>query len=308
MKRENWIRAALTGLLLAVLVCVSGALPKSEEESASEAASAVAESERPLFSTEGLMPGIVLVEGVFYCVQEDGSLLQKPGCHSLGDTRVYCEGKSAVLHILSHTVQLSDGRRFLLEGGDIVRAIGLREHHGSLYFLQPDFSALCDGSWKGMRFGPDGKYTCGNAEIDAFVDAIVREVTDPSMSREEKLYACYEYVFEHTDYQSNNNHVARGAACSSWTEEAMLRLMERGKGNCYCYAAEMYYLAKRVGYYNARAISGGVMPDNDHGWLEIPVNGEPTVTDPELESKNFSEPGHIFLTPYDDTPWEYNRD
>lgn len=310
MKRGKWIGAALAGLVLAVLACASGVLPIIEEKPAPEPAPEIVAAqpepveEKP-FSTDGLEPGFTRVDGAFYYVQEDGTLLRESGCHTLGDTRVYCEGESAVLQILSHQVELSDGRRFLVEGGEIVRSMGLKDFYGNLYFLKPDFSLLCDGSWKGMRFGADGVYTCGNAEIDDFINAIVREVTEPSMNREEKLRACYEYVFEHTGYQSNNRHVARGAAASSWTEESMLRLIERGKGNCYCYAAEMYYLAKRVGYYNARAISGGVMLDNDHGWLEIEVNGEPTVTDPELESKNFSTSGHIFLTPYDDTPWDY---
>lgn len=307
-------RRACSVLLIAALLCALCACASAPSEAAPEAAPAEVYGPMPPFGPalpDGWRapqaPGFHCDGGVFSYADETGAVLCTPGDYTQLGTRFLC-GDDGTLTILSHAVTLADGRRFLIRDGDIVRQIGLHEYYGNLYFLQPDFSLLCDGFWKGLYFGPTGEYTSGSAEIDAFVNSLVNEITEPSMSREEKLRACYEYVFDHTDYQSNNLHVARGAAAASWTQEYMLRLIERGKGNCYCYAAEMFYLARRLGYYNARAISGGVMLDNDHGWVEIPVNGVPTVTDPELESKNFSSPGHLFLTPYDKTPWTYYRD
>lgn len=299
MKRENRLVLIMIALLLCLLCACAAPEPEPVPEAPAEPFGPALPADREIRAQ-----GFYREDGGFVYVDENGSVLRTPGaCEALG-TRFWVRDDGTV-SILSHTVTLADGRRFLLEDGDIVKAIGLHEYYGDLYFLQPDFSLLCGGSWKGLRFGDDGAYTCGNCEIDAFVNDLVNEVTEPAMTREEKLRAVYAYVFEHTEYQSNNNHVPRGAAASSWTEENMLRLMHRGKGNCYCYASLMYYCAKRLGYYNAKAISGGVMLNNDHGWLEIPVDGVPTVTDPELESKNYSTPGHIFLTPYDQTPWTY---
>lgn len=257
------------------------------------------------FTPSLLEPGLHRVNGRFYYVDADGTFRQTPGVDTENATRFYCTGKDGEVKILSRMATMADGRCFLIQDGDIIKVIGLHEFFGKLYFFKPDFSILCNDTWKTLQFGPDGAYTSGNDEIDTYVDELIHSVTDNTMNRQEKLYACYAYVFDHNEYQSNNLHVPRGADETEWTEDYMLRLIERGKGNCYCYASEMYYIAKRLGYYDAHAVSGGVMLDNDHGWLELIVEGVPTVTDPELESKWFSTPGNIFLTPYKETPWTY---
>lgn len=310
MQRRTVIVISAMCVLL-VLLCTKAAWqpPQSEVRPKAHAAPTMRTAE-PAASTFSAAagPGLYLRDETFYCVDSDGSLVTAAGDYTVDGTRFWCTGAGDGLRILSHTARMADGSRYLISDGEIVQSSGLTEYDGSLYYLNPDFTLLCDDSWNTLCFGADGRYTSGDTDIDAFVDAIIASETSASMTQEEKLRACYEYVFYHTDYQSDNHHVTRGAAMSSWTQDAMHRLMERGKGNCYCYAAEMYYLARRLGYYNARAISGSVMLDNDHGWLEIPVDGVPTVVDPELESKNYSAPGHLFLTPYDETPWHYYLD
>ena len=87
----------------------------------------------------------------------------------------------------------------------------------------------------------------------------------------------------------------------------MLRLIERGMGNCYCYASEMYYFARRLGYYQATAISGRFGAGwDDHGWVELPIDGVAYVLDPQGNWRNSPQkPGYLFLVRYDEAPYSY---
>ena len=208
-------------------------------------------------------------------------------------------------------LELYDGSIIPLSGGkpDIAPVPGLFDAGDALYCVGSDGFMVRDTVFQGLRFGSDGRYTCGNAVIDAYVESVLASLTSRSMSREEKLRACYEDIYYNFDYQGNANHVPRAQDCKYWAESYMLRLIERGKGNCYCFAAKMYYLALRLGYPTARAISGAAIDEEtDHGWLEIPIDGVRYICDPELEAKMYKgedSPGRIFMKPYREAPWGY---
>lgn len=60
-------------------------------------------------------------------------------------------------------------------------------------------------------------------------------------------------------------------------------MFEHKKGNCYCFAGQFLYMARRLGY-NAYVVSGGVgRKDSDHAWVMICENGVPYIDDVELE-------------------------
>ena len=60
-------------------------------------------------------------------------------------------------------------------------------------------------------------------------------------------------------------------------------MFEHKKGNCYCFAGQFLYMARRLGY-NAYVVSGGVgRKDSDHAWVMICENGVPYIYDVELE-------------------------
>lgn len=73
------------------------------------------------------------------------------------------------------------------------------------------------------------------------------------------------------------------------------------------YAAEMYNLARRLGYYQATAISGRFNTNQeDHGWAELPINGVTYILEPEINSTRFpSQPGKLFLITYTEAPFSY---
>lgn len=69
-----------------------------------------------------------------------------------------------------------------------------------------------------------------------------------------KLRAAYLYVRDHGAYLARP-HQARGT--TAWAEESALFMFEHKKGNCYCFAGQFLYMARRLGY-NAYVVSGGV--------------------------------------------------
>lgn len=209
-----------------------------------------------------------------------------------------------------HTLlPLSDGTICVLNDGKPWCGRGFFELQGNCYYGLDNGLLLTDGAIDGLQFDSVGRYTSGNAQIDNAVRKLISEVTDDTMTQEEKLRACYDEVRAHVYYQANNTHIEHGAPAEEWTEDAMLRLLERRRGNCYCYAAQMYYIARQLGYENARAVSGMDAPDwyyIDHGWVEITIDGVPYILDPEMERMRGCRRGRLFLVTYDDTPWKYD--
>ena len=177
-----------------------------------------------------------------------------------------------------------------------------------MYYVQEDGTLLRNGEYQGLRFGGNAAYTSGNSRIDTEMDRIVALVTEDDMTPEEKLFACYRYVFSISlNYLSNNNHVPRGQDCSLWAETYMLRLLnQNGRGNCYCFAAEYYYLCRRVGFWQAKAVSGGLYYRSyDHGWVEMTLNGTCFLFDPRTDARYNKTPGALFMIPYAEAPYTY---
>ena len=257
-------------------------------------------------SQTNLQDGFHILNGKIYLIL-DGYFVCEEGDGVYDGVTYHCAGASGVCTVDASSITLWNGETCLLENGTIAEEGGLFELDGNLYYRKPDGSLLCNGTWNTLKFDAEGKYTCGNKTIDNYINSIITQVTNNSMTQKEKLRACYDYIFYHIVYQANNNHPAYGADPSFWTEEHMLRLIERGMGNCYCYASEMYYFARRLGYYQATAISGRFGAGwDDHGWVELPIDGVAYVLDPQGNWRNSPQkPGYLFLVRYDEAPYSY---
>ena len=258
-------------------------------------------------SQTDLQDGFRILNGKIYLII-DGYFVTEEGDGVYNGVTYHCAGASGVCTADATSLTLWNGEICLLYNGTVAEKGGLFEYNGDLYYRRADGSLLCDGTWNTMQFDTEGKYTSGSKTIDDYVNRILSEVTTDGMTQKEKLRACYDYILTHIAYQGNNNHPAYGSD-AGWTEESMLRLIERGMGNCYCYAAEMYYLARRIGYYQALAISGRFGADRkDHGWVELPIDGIPYILDPEANWRNVPErPGYFFLVRYNETPFSYQK-
>ena len=244
-----------------------------------------------------------------------GYFVNSAGSYALNGVSFTCEGGSGVCRLSEVFVKLVDGKYVIIDNGELQTAEGAYDLGGALYCVKSNGYALVSGSWNTLTFGPDGKYTCGNEQIDAYINNVVTSVTNSSMTQEEKLKACFGYVFDNMVYLGNNNHVPRGADPSTWTETYMLRYINMGnRGNCYCFSSFMYYLARRLGY-AANAISGAIDKTNDydHGWMDIEIDGTLYIFDPELGRKWYEKDSgkypryRFFKMTYDSTPFLYVR-
>ena len=230
--------------------------------------------------------GLHCQNGIAYYVQEDGTLYTTPGLCDISVGTICIADESGRIYADNQLHTISDG-------------VVLSRRNGTI---------LKSESWNGYLFDENGYYTSGNEIIDAYVKQMISEVTEDSMTQEEKLRACYDYIYYNLDYQSNNDHPPIGADPSTWTEESMLRLIERGKGNCYCYASEMFYIARQLGYPGVTAVSGRfAVRLSDHAWTEITIDGVPYIVDPEADCKCNSTPGMFFLAQYGGTPYTFEK-
>ena len=217
----------------------------------------------------------------------------------------YTSDEHGAVSVPDGLIPLSGGDCVIVQNGSFATEDGLYFMPAGLYCISGGL-VLRDGKYGSLSFGSDGRYTSGNKTIDDYIDTIVSSVTTDGMSATERLLACYGYVYHNVSYRANNNHVPRGAEADEWTEEYALRLIDTGKGNCYCYAAEMYYLARRVGFDSAKAVSGGVTADNlDHGWMTVTVDGEELLLDPELDVSSGPYEGSAFMVSYRNAPFRY---
>ena len=247
-------------------------------------------------------------------VAVNGNLVNKQTTGTLNGVSYTCAGASGVCTAKTEILTAADGNRWHLKNNVISTTAGLYEISGAMYYAQSSGMMLRNGDYHTLHFGNDCRYTSGNSTIDSYIDKIVASQTNSSMTRERKLFALYCYVaYNSNRYISNNNHVPRGQDGSQWLEPYMLRLIQMGGGNCYCYAAQFYYLARRVGYWQAKGVSGGTSPNNmDHGWVEMELNGTLYLFDPRLDGSYYirqqhEAPGRLYMKTYDNLPWRYWR-
>lgn len=205
--------------------------------------------------------GFVQIEDGVYHVSEEGSAIDS-----------YPAGFATIDGKLYHVSQ---------DGYAIDQyAEGLQEIDGGMYYVMADGSFLTNGAVGHLTFGADGRYTSGNAVLDGYVDQALAECTNSGMTKAQKLRAAYLYVRDHGAYLARP-HQARGT--TDWAEESALFMFEHKKGNCYCFAGQFLYMARRLGY-DAYVVSGGVgRKDSDHAWVMIHENGTPYIYDVELE-------------------------
>lgn len=164
-------------------------------------------------------------------------------------------------------------------GPDGLAESGLLLTDGRLYYVDENGYCLKNTFVNTLFFGPDGKYTSGSRELDAYVEEIIRSVTDESMTREEDLRAVYDHVRDNYTYLKRN-YYDMGAI--GWQLNEALTMFSTGRGNCYCYASAFWALARGVGY-DAKTVSGTCGNMAPHGWVEIMRDGVRYTYDVELE-------------------------
>ena len=215
------------------------------------------------YEISGLTAEVATVDGAFYAIDGSGCLMQlESGVHELFLDGVYIaqEGTAAL----------------------IKPEQGLLHWDGELYYVE-DMGFLAKDTAVGyLTFGADGTYTSGNAELDAAVRELIRTcVTEDMTDTETVLRAVYDHMRDNYRYLSGDLYEA---GTTDWAEDCAMMFLQRGKGNCYCWAATLMYCARQLGY-QAYVVGGWESnPDNVHAWTMIDwPDGETYLFDAELE-------------------------
>lgn len=230
-------------------------------------------------------PGFVQIGDAVYHVSAEGSVIDTYPAGFVVVDGVLCHvsvtGGSFDLYPAGFVT--IDGKLYHVskDGYAIDRyAKGLHEIDGGMYYVKEDGSFLTNDAVGYLTFDANGRYTSGNATLDSYVDQALAVCTNSGMTKAQKLRAAYLYVRDHGAYLARP-HQARGT--TEWAEESALFMFEHKKGNCYCFAGQFLYMARRLGY-DAYVVSGGVgRKDSDHAWVMICENGVPYIYDVELE-------------------------
>ena len=154
--------------------------------------------------------------------------------------------------------------------------------NGALYCFDENGILLTDTEQDGFTFGPDGRYTSGNEELDGYVEAILQTIVSqkPDAERLTYLRDAYDYCRDSFTYLRKAPFVYGE---TGWEIAAAIEMFSTELGNCYNYAATFWSLSRALGY-DARIYSGTVGTDRSpHGWVEIEFDGENYVFDTELE-------------------------
>lgn len=159
---------------------------------------------------------------------------------------------------------------------------GLHALYGRLYKVDAD-GVLCRNQSDGVfSFGPDGRYTTGDEELDGYLFAALYACVTSDLSGRDALQAVYLYVKNTYSYRNLGEPVI-GYELAGWEYDRALSFFKNNGGTCYGFAAAFGLLARSLGY-EAYIISGAV---NEyyypHSWVVIPENGVNYIYDVELE-------------------------
>lgn len=159
---------------------------------------------------------------------------------------------------------------------------GLQLVDGWLYCVQPDGQLLRNAQVDNLQFGPDGRYTSGDKELDALVADILKRIVEenPDLSGLDLLRKVYDHC--HQDYK----YVRKDAYLfgqTGWEVEDAKEMILKGRGNCYNFAAIFWALASGMGY-DVQCLAGTCTgTDQPHGWVVLHYEGEHYFVDPEWQ-------------------------
>jgi len=214
--------------------------------------------------------------------------------------------EASVTH--SHEAGTGGSERWTqIEPRRTVLADGYHTINGRLYRVQNGMflrSATVDG----FTYDADGRYTTGSEYLDRRLPEIISECTNSSMTRDQKLRALYNYVRDNYRYRKRAL-VDKDAA--DWENGYAEDFLEDGTGNCFSYAAAYCLLARQLGL-PAYTVVGKlhISITQDHGWVEIPLDGKTYLFDVELEWSyryKHNRPIDLFKIDLDNLPFTYVR-
>ena len=217
---------------------------------------------------QALKSGIYIDGSVAYYVEPSGALYRTPGILEL------------------------DGKRYLVadETGKIWADNAIHPYENTLVCCSGTGRILQGGSYNGFYFDENGFYTSGSTEIDTYVNQVISECTDSTMTQLEKLRAVFDRVRSY-GYLGRNATISSATMTAEQASAYALKIFETGKGDCYNFTAAFYYLARALGY-DARTVVGTCRYSWNstravsHAWVLISMDGGTYLFDPQIENYN----------------------
>lgn len=158
-------------------------------------------------------------------------------------------------------------------------ADGYYRLNGRLYCVS-NGQFLRSASQEGFYFDHEGRYTTGDNELDLNLNALVDQLTTPSMTRDQKLRALYNYCRDNFSYLKRP---LVEAGRTGWEPEYAASFLSLKKGNCYSFSALFSLLAREIGQPAYTVVGGLGKNASPHGWVEIKLDGTVYMFDPQLE-------------------------
>ncbi|MCB6994384.1 hypothetical protein LI177_12935 [bacterium 210820-DFI.6.37] len=129
--------------------------------------------------------------------------------------------------------------------------------------------------------------------LEVQTNAFIKKATKTSMTKEQKLKACYTYMRDHYKYIPRST---ANTGSTAWINSYAVNFFKDKGGNCYSWAAAYTTVAKKLGY-SAKAVAGSFTDGENswerHCWTEINMGGATYIFDPEME--------YAFKTTYNKT-------
>ena len=229
------------------------------------------------------------------------------------DINVSTENLSCLLEaVIPHTVS-NDGKVWTEVELPTNMKQGFNVSDGWLYYVKENGELLRNEKLGRLQFGPDGRYTSGDSELDKTVAEVIRgfQLANPDATRFELLREAFDYSYEEVSYgnrySDDGNHNIYELGHTGWEIKDAKNMFRLKQGNCYCFAAVFWALARGLGY-EARAVAGTCLKDyQPHGWVIIEMDGEDYIFDPEWqwayinEHKKFDK--DMFKIPLSKATW-----
>lgn len=177
-----------------------------------------------------------------------------------------------------------------------------------LYCISKEGYALKNCTVNGFAFDENGRYTSGMPELDELVRETLSVLITDSMDQIEMLRVIYDYTVDNFTYLKGSLYDFRD---TSWLNDEAYGILSTGYGNCYGYAAVLCQLARALGF-DACVYSGTIgIADSEHGWVEMDIDGQTYVFDPEMEMaflKDQYKTIDMFMMTYEEAArWHYTR-
>lgn len=162
---------------------------------------------------------------------------------------------------------------------------GVHRLYGWLYAAWDDGTMITDMDYGVWTFGPDGRYTTGSEELDAYLAEALEISGANGLEGVEALEAAYLYIkynFAYIVRPEDMETIPVGV--TGWEYDRATRFFRYGGGTCYGYAAAFGLMARALGEH-AYVVAAEVNQFyGDHGFVVIPEGDEDVIYDVEMEA------------------------